>query len=222
MLTVLEITASGPGGLTRAISQQARCVEDMVDSAIDALLTRDPKVVTAVLDQQAAANAMETRIDQAIHVETAEGTVEPRQAIAMLQVNRELARMRDMTVELGHKLREQPARESAESGDDSELQPLAIAVSHLAKKTLRALARRDLLLAANARSEKLRVDAYSGYVASRAGRPGRASGAVEENGLLFAVRYLEQIADQSVIIARSLISWLSIGNGEQAVADIAV
>jgi len=230
MFTVLEITTSGPGGLTRAIAQQAGRVESMVDHAIEALLSRDLGSAAAILDRQAEANAMETRIDQAIHVETAEGTVELSEATAMIRVNRDLARMRDLTVELARGLCEQPERKSAESGDDSELQPLAIAVSHLAKKTLRALARRDLLLAANAKSEKSRVDAYSGYIVNRAGRPkGTSAAIIEENGengesgLLFAVGFLEQIADQSMTIARSLIAWLGGSeSGEPIVVHLAV
>jgi len=223
MFTVLEITTSGPGGLKRAIAQQAGRVESMVDHAIDALLSRDPKPAAAILNEQAAVNAMETRIDQAIHVGTAEGTVELPEAIAMLRVNRDLARMRDITAELARRLCEQPEGRFAESGDDPELQPLAIAVSHLAKKTLRALARRDLLLASSAKSEKSRVDAYSGYVVNRAGGPKAISAGVEERGVLFAVRYLEQIADQSVTIARSLIVWLGGSEtGEPTIVHLAV
>jgi phosphate uptake regulator len=232
MFTVLEITTSGPGGLTRAIAQQAGRVESMVDHAIEALLSRDSGSATAILDQQAEANAMEKRIDQAIHVETAEGTVELCEATAMIRVNRDLARMRDMTVELARRLCEQPERKLTESGDHSELQPLAIAVSHLAKKTLRALARRDLLLAANAKSEKSRVDAYSGYIVNRAGRLKGTSAAIQENkeneengenGLLFAAGFLEQIADQSMTIVRSLIAWLGGSeSGEPIVVHMAV
>lgn len=216
MFTVLEITTGGPGGLTRALSQQAGRVEGMVDHAIEALLSADSKSATAILDRLAEAGAMEARIDQAVHVETAEGKVELREATAILQVNRDLARMRDMTAELARRLAEQPERQvSAES--KAELQPLAIAVSHLAKKTLRALARRDLLLAANAKSEKSRVDAYSGYVVNRENGPRPASAAVENSGLLFAVGFLEGIADQSMTIARSLIAWLGDSEGDDPI-----
>lgn len=204
MFTVLEIT-SGPKGLTRAIAQQAGRVEGMVDHAIEALLTGESAPAAFILNEEEATGAMETRIDQAVHVETAEGRIELEEATAIIQVNRDLALMRDMTVRLARRLSEQPER-NLPASDDSALQPLAIAVSHLAKKTLRALARRDLLLAAHAKSEKSRVDAYSGYVVNHPDRAGETSG--EENGLVFAVRFLEQIADQSMTIARSLIAWL--------------
>lgn len=217
MFTVLEITTSGPGGLTRAISQQAGRVESMVDHAIEALLSPDSESAMAVLDQLAEAGAMESRIDQAVHVETAEGKIELSEATAILRVNRDLARMRDMTADLARRLSERPGKIPSEAGK-AELQPLAIAVSHLAKKTLRALARRDLLLAANAKSEKSRVDAYSGYVVNREAGLKTASADLEKNGLLFAVGFLEQLADQSMTVARSLIAWLGDGEGEDPIA----
>jgi len=216
MFTVLEITTSGPGGLTRAISQQAGRVEGMVDHAIEALLGPGSGPEMAILDQLATATAMESRIDQAVHVETAEGKIELWEATAILQVNRDLARMRDMTAELARRLAEQPEKRPSAEGK-AELQPLAIAVSHLAKKTLRALARRDLLLAANAKSEKSRVDAYVGYVTDREGGPKAASVAAETNDLLFAVGFLERIADQSMTMARSLIAWLGDREGDDPI-----
>ena len=95
-----------------------------------------------------------------------------------------------------------------EHEDFSRLQPLAIAVSHLCRQTLRSLARLDPVLARNAASGGASVDAYRDYVLR--GLNGHQSHATDEQDLhlIFASRCLEQIADNATHLAENLVVFL--------------
>jgi phosphate uptake regulator len=92
--------------------------------------------------------------------------------------------------------------------DFSRLQPLAIAVSHLCRQTLRSLARLDPVLARNAAAGGASVDAYRDYVLR--GLSGHQSHATDEQDLhlVFASRCLEQIADNATHLAENLVTFL--------------
>ena len=97
--------------------------------------------------------------------------------------------------------------------DFSRLQPLAIAVSHLCRQTLRSLAHLDPVLARNAAAGGTSVDAYGVYVLR--GLSGHHSPATNEQDLhlVFASRCLEQIADNATHLAENLVGFLD-GNYE--------
>jgi phosphate transport system protein len=179
-------------------------------------------LAAGILHKETAANAMEMQIDQTLQAALANGTLERRQireAVAMLKINKDLERMADLAANIARNLPHRPQPKPDSGSDYSDLQPLAIAVSHLTRKTLRALARRDLLLATNATSERSRVDTYRNYVLNQMNKE---SGSPQLN-LLLASRYLEQIAEQATNIARNLIFWLNCSEpGVQAEARVAV
>ncbi|MBZ5523943.1 MAG: hypothetical protein LAP21_17035 [Acidobacteriia bacterium] len=193
------------------ISSMASHVEGMVDDAIDALLTMNSELARRILRKEVVANALEMHIDQVIQASLARGDLgasEIRRLVAMLKINKDLERVGDLAANIGRRV-SAPAEGRTIGHDFSALQPLAIAVSHLAKKTLRALARRDLLLATHARSETTRVDAYRNHVLHQLQKnPGNAAGRPGDLDLLLASRNLEQIADHTANVAESLIFWL--------------
>jgi phosphate transport system protein len=218
----LEIMTDGPSGVPPVITTMASLVEGMVDNAIDALLGGNAGLAAGILHKETAANAMEMQIDQTLQAALANGTLERRQireAVAMLKINKDLERMADLAANIARNLPHRPQPKPDSGSDYSDLQPLAIAVSHLTRKTLRALARRDLLLATSAKSERSRVDTYRNYVLNQMSKePGSP-----QLNLLLASRYLEQIAEQATNIARNLIFWLERSeSGIQAEARVAV
>jgi phosphate uptake regulator len=93
------------------------------------------------------------------------------------------------------------------------LQPLAIAVSHLCRQTLRSMTRLDPVLARNAAAGGASVDAYRNYVLRSLGgkiKDGRQETVTDEQDLhlIFASRCLEQIADHAAHLAENLVIFL--------------
>lgn len=203
-----EIMVDAHSDAGRAIASMASHVEGMVDDAINALLSLNLDLARRILRKEVVANALEMHIDQMIQssLERRElGPSEIRRLVTMLKINKDLERVGDLAANIGRRI-SSPAEKPAGQPDFSPLQPLAITVSHLAKKTLRALARRDLLLATHARDEMARVDVYRDHVLRQLRQqPGADKGALD---LLLSSRYLEQIADHLANVTESLIFWL--------------
>ena len=87
---------------------------------------------------------------------------------------------------------------------------MAIAVSHISRKTLRALIHSDLMLAANVVGGGTSVEFYRDYAfRNLRARLEHDSTKREALNLMLASRYLEQIADHSSNVAESLIFWLN-------------
>ena len=100
-----------------------------------------------------------------------------------------------------------------ENEDFSKLQPLAIAVSHLCRQTLRSLTRLDPVLARNAAAGGASVDAYRDYVlrslSLQAGRQEPVVTDEHDLHIVFASRCLEQIADHAIHLAENLVTFLA-------------
>jgi phosphate transport system protein len=189
----------------------AREVENMIDLAIEALLNFDAKLAGRILEKEPSVNAAEMRIDAAILAVLEGGNLssyEIRQAASMLKINKDLERMADLATNIGRKVSDVARR--GQEQDYSELQPMAIAVSHVSRKTLRALIHSDLVLATNVLGTGAMVDFYRDYVFRKLQeRVKQACQKREDVDLMLASRYLEQIADHSANVAESLIFWLS-------------
>jgi phosphate transport system protein len=188
----------------------AKDVENMIDLAIEALLSSNLESAASILQREPAVNASEMKIDSAIFAALEQGDLslqEIRQAVAMLKINKDLERMADLAANIGRKVNEMAQR--GEPQDCSDLQPMAIAVSHVSRKTLRALIHSDLVLAANVVGDGASVEFYRDYVfcnlQARLEHGNTKRGALN---LMLASRYLEQIADHSSNVAESLIFWL--------------
>ena len=119
--------------------------------------------------------------------------------------------MADLAANIGRKINEMAQTEGDQ--DYSDLQPMAIAVSHVSRKTLRALIHSDLVLAANVAGGGANVEYYRDYVwRNLQEHLNDGNERRKALNLMLALRYLEQIADHSNNVAESLIFWL---NGKQ-------
>jgi len=193
------------------ITAMAGMVETAVDEAIESMLGNNTQLAQALLQRETLINRMEMHIDAAIlfHLGHRDlGDDDIRSMASMLKINKDLERIGDLAANIARKVLEMSKlREGCER---SELQPMAIAVSHLCRKTLRALVRRDVVLAESALGSEAFVHAYRDYVFRRIrdrleGKPAEAAA---DLALLLASRYLEQIADHTANLADTLFFWL--------------
>lgn len=193
------------------VTAMAGMVEGAVDQAIEALLTDNPELVRSLLQKEIVINRMEMHIDAAVlhhlgHKNLA--MADMRSMVSVLKINKNLERMGDLAANIGRKVIE--LRKIKRTGERSELQPMAIAVSHICRKTLRALVRQDIVLAESALSTEETVHSYRDYAFRRIReRLGSRSRNIDYDlTLLLASRYLEQIADRAAGLADNLVFWL--------------
>jgi len=122
--------------IIQPIISMAREVESMIDLAIGALLSFNVEMASAILEREPAINTAEMKIDAAVFAVLEKGDLslqEIRQAVSMLKINKDLERMADLAANIGRKIN--GLAERGQSQDYSELQPMAIAVSHISRKT---------------------------------------------------------------------------------------
>jgi phosphate transport system protein len=190
-------------------------VDEAVGKAIAALLHSNSHIVTGVMESAVAVQELERKLDQAVFSALERGALprsEVRRMTAILNISKDLARLGKLAANLGRKVTE--VGKHNEHEDFSRLQPLAIAVSHLCRQTLRSLTRLDLVLAHSAASGGASVDAYRDYVLRNLNGQQRAANEQDELHLIFASRCLEQIADHATHLAESLVDFLA-GEPEQ-------
>jgi len=211
MKAAVEVCLGARQRVFALVTAMAGMVETSIDQAIQAQLVSDPERARAVLERELAINRLEMHIDAAIlvHLEYQHvGSGDIRDKDYMLKINKDLERMGDLAANIARKVVE--TGKSGEEGESSNLQPMAIAVSHICRKTFRALLRQDVVLAESARDDKKTVHNYRDYVFRRI-RERLGSGSSETSSdvaLLLVSRYLEQIADHAINLADSLIFWL--------------
>ena len=196
--------------IVQPLIAMAKDVENMIDLAIESLLSSNLESAAGILQREPVVNASEIKIDAAILAVLEKGDLalqEIRQAVAMLKINKDLERMADLATNIGRKVNEMAQRGGTQ--DCSDLQPMAIAVSHISRKTLRALIHSDPVLAANVVGGGTSVEFYRDYV-FRNLRARLEDGKTKRDALnlMLASRYLEQIAEHSSNVAESLIFWL--------------
>jgi phosphate transport system protein len=190
-------------------------VDEAVGCAIAALLHTDSHVVPNILESSVAIQELELTLDKAVFSALESGVLAASEAHRMtsaVAISKDLSRLGKLAANLGRKVTEVGKHNDHE--DFSRLQPLAIAVSHLCRQTLRSLARLDPVLARNAAEGGASVDAYRDYVLR--GLSGQQSHATDEQDLhlIFASRCLEQIADNAIHLAENLVIFLE-GQDEQ-------
>jgi phosphate transport system protein len=190
-------------------------VDEAVGRAIAALLHTDSHVVAGVLESAVAIQELEFILDRAVFTALESGTLgqaEIRHMTSAINISKDLSRLGKLAANLGRKVTEVGRHNEHE--DFSRLQPLAIAVSHLCRQTLRSLARLDPVLARNAAEGGASVDAYRDYVLR--GLSGQQSHGNHEQDLhlIFASRCLEQLADNAIHLAENLVVFLE-GQDEQ-------
>jgi phosphate transport system protein len=192
--------------------------DEAVGRAIAALLHTGSHVGTGVLEASVAIQELELTLHQAVSSSLESGRLgasEIKRLTSAANISKDLSRLGKLAASLGQKVTEVGKHHDHE--DFSNLQPLAIAVSHLCRQTLRSLARLDPVLARNAAAGGASVDAYRDYVLR--GRNGHQSHSTDEQALhlIFASRCLEQIADNATHLAENLVSFLD-GQDEREIA----
>jgi phosphate transport system protein len=189
----------------------AGMVEAAVDKAIEALLAADGNLARVILEKEPLINQIEVQLDGAVLAHLGQKALpeeDLRFMSSMLKINKDLERMGDLAANIGRKVLE--LGENCQAGPRNELQPMAIAVSHLCRKALRALVRQDMVLMESARDSVEAVHHYRDYVFQkiRARLENNPSDSAADLALLLSSRYLEQIADHALDLADNLALWL--------------
>lgn len=190
-------------------------VDEAVGRAIAALLHTDSHVVADALESAVAVQELELTLDKAVFSALENGSVgtaEIKRVTSALNISKDLSRLARLAANLGRKVTEVGRHHEHE--DFSRLQPLAIAVSHLCRQTLRSLARLDPVLARNAAQGEASVDAYRDYVLRGLSSAQAHARDEQDLHLIFASRCLEQIADNAIHLAENLVIFLE-GQNEQ-------
>jgi phosphate transport system protein len=186
-------------------------VDEAVGQAIAALLHSNSHIVAGVMESAVAIQELELKLDQAVFSELERCGLprsEIRRLTSIVNISKDLARLGKLAANLGRKVTE--VGKHNEHEDFSRLQPLAIAVSHLCRQTLRSLTRLDLVLARSAAAGGASVDTYRDYVLRNLnGHQQRTTDEQDDLHLIFASRCLEQIADHAIHLAESLVEFLS-------------
>lgn len=184
-------------------------VDEAVSQAIVALLHSNSHVVAGVMENAVAIQELELAIDQIVFSRLEQGTLTPcevRRMTSVVNISKDLARLGKLAANLGRKVTEVGKHHDHE--DFSRLQPLAIAVSHLCRQTLRSLTRLDPVLARNAAAGGSSVDAYRDYVLRGLSGQGPSFTNEQDRHLIFASRCLEQIADHAHHLAENVVVFL--------------
>ena len=184
-------------------------VDQAISQAIAALLHSDSHIVAGVMEITVAIQELELTLDQAVFSALEQGHLTPsevRQVTLAVNIGKDLARLGKLAANLGRKVTE--VGKHHEHEDFSKLQPLAIAVAHLCRQTMRSLIRLDPVLARNAAAGGGSVDAYRDYVLR--GLSGHGPHITDEQDLhlVFASRCLEQIADHARHLAENLATFI--------------
>ena len=186
-------------------------VDEAVGKAIAALLHSNSHMVAGVMESAVAIQELELKLDQAVFSALERGDQprsEVRRMTSIVNISKDLARLGKLAANLGRKVTE--VGKHNEHEDFSRLQPLAIAVSHLCRQTLRSLTRLDLVLARSAAAGGASVDAYRDYVLRNLeGHEQHVTDEQDNLHLIFASRCLEQIADHAAHLAESLVDFLA-------------
>jgi phosphate transport system protein len=178
--------------------------DEAVGRAIAALLHTGSHVGAGVLETSVAIQELELTLHQAVFSALESGGLgasEIKRLTSAANISKDLSRLGKLAANLGQKVTDVGKHNDHE--DFSRLQPLAIAVSHLCRQTLRSLTRLDPVLARNAAASGASVDAYRDYVVR-----GRSATDEQALHLVFASRCLEQIADNATHLAETLIGFL--------------
>lgn len=188
----------------------AGMVEAAADRAIEALLTGDGKLARTILEKEPLINQIEVQLDHAVLAHLGGGRpLLPEDAgfmASMLKINKDLERMGGLAAKIGRNVLDVAQANHSRS----ELQPLAIAVSHVSRKALRALVHQDVVLAQSAQDSGQAVQQYRDYVFQqiRMRMESNPSDPSQDLSLLLSSRYLELIGDHALNLADNLSLWL--------------
>jgi phosphate transport system protein len=190
----------------------AGMVEVAVDQSIQALLEGDCKAAETLLQKEHVINRMEMHLDAAVLYHLSHRNLpeqETRSMACVLKINKDLERIGDLAANIARKVIESAGQ--WQPSKRSELQPMAIAVSHVCRKALRAVVRQDLVLAESVLDSRETVHTYRDYAFRHIRERLRhdRSQINSDLALLLSSRYLEQIARHAVSLSDNLVFWMS-------------
>ena len=204
------------GNINHLLVTMGGKVDESVSRAIAGLLHTNSHVIAGMAESLVAIQELEHTLGQAVFSALEAGALdsaEIKRATSAVNIGKDLSRLGKLASNLGRKVTE--VEKQDEHADFSRLQPLAIAVSHLCRQTLRSLARLDPVLARNAAQGGASVDAYRDYVLRGLSRPQRDVADEQDLHLIFASRCLEQLADNAIHLAENLVIFLEGQNGRE-------
>lgn len=197
--------------LENYLVSMARTVESSVNRALEALLTRNDEMASAIFLTEPRVNEMEIIIDDHVVRLLRGGNLpesEVRHIVATLKINNDLERMGDLAVNIGQRvvsLAQMPGIEAP-----PELEPMSASVRSMVSRCLGALIYRNLALANEVLESEETVDQFRDLVFERllAGMSDDASLAAPNVHFMLAARHLERIADHATNIAEDVVFWL--------------
>jgi phosphate uptake regulator len=192
-------------------------VDESVSRAIAGLLHTHSHLIAGMAESSVTIQELEHTLDQAACSALETGTLgaaEIKHITSAVNLGKNLSGLGKLASDLGRKVTE--VGKHNEHENFSRLQPLAIAVSHLCRQTLRSLARLDPVLARNAAQGGASVNAYRDYVLRGLSQPEHHVADEQDLHLIFASRCLEQIADNTIHLAENLVIFLEGQNAREA------
>jgi phosphate transport system protein len=201
MNAILQASSENQAKVVSRIISTAEQVENMIDSAIQALLGFNQSLAQTVTRQEKEVNQQAALINSELQRQ------DGREAAAMLKIGKDLEHLAGLAGSIARRIA--LVNDAAGIQELAQLQPLAIAVAHVSRQTLRALIWQDLLLARNVLVSGNLVDSYRSYAFDRLRE--QYDGWKSENEaayVLDASQSLEHIADYSTTVAKNLICWL--------------
>jgi phosphate transport system protein len=187
-------------------------VQSQVEKAIEALLTRNEGLAGAVAIYEPRVNALEVVIDEhAVRtiVDRSLPQDDVRLIVATIKINNDLERMGDLAVNIAQRVISLSLEENRIELPQ-ELIAMATPVKEMVRKSLGAMAHRDISLAEEVLRSDDEVDdhrdrVYEKIMEAMKRQPNMA---IANFQLLLASRYLERIADHSTNIAEDVIFWI--------------
>lgn len=195
-------------GLKKKILQMGAQVEESVRCAVDALITRDPKLAEEVIGSDEAMDQLEVEIEEeclkilALHQPVA---IDLRYVIAVLKINNDLERIGDLAVNIAE--RAVYLSTHAPIGLPLDFRGMVKITQQMLKESLDSLVNLDTHIARNVRASDDEVDELNRHMYAlledyMREHPDRIA---ESLHLLSAARHLERMADQATNIAEDVI-----------------
>ena len=209
MNAILQASSENQANVVSRVSSMAEQVEKMIDAAIQALLGFNQSLAQTVEKQEQEVNrkAALIAVELGAIANSSASRQDVREAAAMLKINQDLQHLAGLAAGIARRIL--LVTDPGEMQELAQLQPLAIAVAHVSRKTLRALVRQDLLLARNVVASGGLVDDYRSYAFDRLREQYDGwKSETEAAYLLAASQSLEHLADYSTTVAKNVICWL--------------
>ena len=195
-------------GLREKLLQMGAVVEEMIASAVDALVRRDEKLATETIRRDADVDALEMEIDElCVHILALRqpAASDLRFLTMALKIDTDLERMGDLASNIAKRVRD--LGQQPHAVDPSGLTILAEKVRIMVDDSLDAFVESDTAKARNVLDcddevDGINRDLIDKLMAKMQAEPGTIS---RDQGLISISKYLERIADHATNISEMVI-----------------